>query len=370
MNDVRIYIKRKGMIYLNRMKAQVARIQFVALVMLMLVFVSCVPLKQYTEAKSNAERYRKDNQELKEQNQSLLVKSNEFEAQYDRARLKIIQLEQEIDRLKKAGHDMAYQQERLTRINQELEQQIKALKDGSSDEITKLLSELQALQISLQEREDRVRAAEVQLKAQQDKLSQAEKEVESQKTQLNDAQRALSQQQAKLMELQGALDKQKEAVESLRQKLLTALKGYSEQGLSIYEKNGKVYVSMDEKLLFQSGSYTLGANGRAALNQVGEVLAANPDINIMVEGHTDDVPLAGTGILKDNWDLSVMRATAVTKIILGNPKIDPKRITAAGRSEYIPLDALKTTDARQKNRRTEIILTPDLSQVFNILQSN
>ena len=177
---------------------------------------------------------------------------------------------------------MAYQQERLTRINQELEQQIKALKDASSDEITKLLSELQALQISLQEREDRVRAAEVQLKAQQDKLSQAEKEVESQKTQLNDAQKALSQQQAKLLELQGALDKQKEAVESLRQKLLTALKGYSEQGLSIYEKNGKVYVSMDEKLQFKTGRCDVDPKGQQALRNLSQLLAENTDVNIMV----------------------------------------------------------------------------------------
>lgn len=336
----------------------------------MLLFASCVPLKQYTEIKSNAEKYRESNQSLKEENQTLIVQNKELEAKYDQARMKIVQLDQEIERLKKEGHDMEYQKSRLTRINQELEQQIKALKDGSSDEITKLLGELQALQLSLQEREDKVRAAEIQLKAQQEKLAQAEKELESQKEQLGAAQKTLSQQQAKLIELQGALDKQKEAVESLRQKLLTALKGYSNQGLSIYEKNGKVYVSMEDKLLFQSGSYTLGANGRAALNQLGEVLAANPTITIMVEGHTDDVPLTSSTAIKDNWDLSVMRATAVTKIILGNPKIDPKRITAAGRSEYMPLETGKTPEARQKNRRTEIILTPDLSQLFSILQPN
>jgi len=345
------------------------KIHLISVLIFVGFIVSCVPVKQYTEIKANAEQYRKDNQALKEENETLVVQNKELEAKYDQARMKIIQLELEIERLNKEGHDVSNQREKLTKINQELEQQINALKEGSTGEITKLLGELQALQLSLQEREDKVREAEGKLSEQQEKLNQSGKDLEAQNTQLKEAQKAMALQQAKLIELQNALDKQKASVEALRNKLLVALKGYNDQGLSIHEKNGKVYVSMEDKLLFQSGSYSLGANGRAALNQLSNVLASNPEINIMVEGHTDDVPLTSSTAIKDNWDLSVMRATAVTKIILANPKIDPKRITAAGRSEYLPLEVGKTPEIRQKNRRTEIILTPDLSEVFNILKN-
>lgn len=348
----------------------IKKITLLAMICFTLMVVSCVPLKQYTEIKANAEKYRDNNQSLKEENEALVVQNKELEGKYDQARMKIVQLELELERLKKEGRDVKEQQGQLARINQELEQQINALKEGSTGEITRLLSELQTLQLSLQERENKVREAEQQLSGQQEKLSKAEKELEVQNNQLEQARTALAEQQARLIELQTALDQQKESVEALRQNLLSALKGYNDQGLTIHEKNGKVYVSVEDKLLFQSGSYTLGTNGRAALKQLGDVLAANPNINIMVEGHTDDVPLTSTTAVKDNWDLSVMRATAVTKIILSNPKIDPKRITAAGRSEFVPLQVGKTPEIRQKNRRTEIILTPDLSQVFNILQSN
>ena len=107
-----------------------------------------------------------------------------------------------------------------------------------------------------------------------------------------------------------------------------------------------------------------------AIRDLGKVLEKNPDINIQIEGHTDNVPMHGTGEIKDNWDLSVMRATSVAKIILINKKINPQRITAAGRSEYSPLVSSKTPEARKKNRRTEIILTPNLTEVFKIIQSN
>ncbi len=155
----------------------------------------------------------------------------------------------------------------------------------------------------------------------------------------------------------------------LRNKLTVALKGFENNGLSIIEKDGKIYVSMDETLLFASGSWTVNAKGKDALQKLSTVLANNPDIYIMVEGHTDNVPFKGNGQVKDNWDLSVMRATSVTKIILENKSIDPKRITSAGRGEYIPIDASNNSEARQKNRRTEIILTPNMDEFMRILNN-
>ena len=126
----------------------------------------------------------------------------------------------------------------------------------------------------------------------------------------------------------------------------------------------------DESLLFSSGKTAVEPKGIEALKNVAKVLEQNADINILVEGHTDDVPMAGKGEIKDNWDLSVIRATSVTKIILQNSKTDPKRITSAGRGEFFPLDPAKTPEARKKNRRTELILTPKLDELLKVLGSN
>ena len=148
------------------------------------------------------------------------------------------------------------------------------------------------------------------------------------------------------------------------------LVGFNNEGLTVHEKNGKVYVSLDEKLFFKTGKWDVDPKGQQALRQFSQVLAQNPDINIMVEGHTDNVPMHGSGEVKDNWDLSVMRATAVTKILTQNDDIDPERIIAAGRSEYVPLADEDTPQARQMNRRTEIILTPKLDELLKLIEVN
>ncbi|MPN02870.1 putative lipoprotein YiaD [bioreactor metagenome] len=158
-------------------------------------------------------------------------------------------------------------------------------------------------------------------------------------------------------------------MKELRNKLTIALKGFENNGLTIVEKDGKIYVSMDESLLFASGSWTVNAKGKDALMKLSNVLAENQDISITVEGHTDNVPYKGSGQVKDNWDLSVMRATSVTKIILDNKSVDPKRITSAGRGEYFPIDPANNSEARQKNRRTEIILTPNMDEFMKILNN-
>jgi chemotaxis protein MotB len=135
-------------------------------------------------------------------------------------------------------------------------------------------------------------------------------------------------------------------------------------------KNGKVYVSLDEKLLFKSASWDIDANGRNALKKLAGVLEKNTDIQIMIEGHTDDVPYnPGNGQLVDNWDLSLKRATTVVRVLLDGSSINPQRLTASGRSEYLPVDARKVADARQKNRRTEIILTPNLDELYRLIDA-
>ena len=146
--------------------------------------------------------------------------------------------------------------------------------------------------------------------------------------------------------------------------------GFENNGLTIEQKNGKVYVSLDESLLFASGKYDIEKKGKEALNSLGAVLEKNSDVNVLVEGHTDNVPYSGSGILKDNWDLSVKRATSVVKIILETNDINAQRLTAAGRADYIPIASNDTKEGRAANRRTEIILTPKLDELMKLLESN
>jgi chemotaxis protein MotB len=331
---------------------------------------ACVPLKQFDDLKKKSETFQESNLQLKDENRKLTVETNELDGQIINLQRRVVDFEERSKALSQRNEELEYANQRLTQSQKELERQISILKEGSSEEISKLLSELQLFQSDLQDREDRVRQAQELLKRQQDQLGQAQAELKEKEQKLQESQAIQAEQQAKLMELQDALDKQKQAVTDLRNKLNHALRGFYDQGLSVYEKNGKVYVSLEENLLFRTGSYNLDPKGQEALKSLSEVLANNAEIYIMVEGHTDDVPLSGTGAVKDNWDLSVMRATAVTKIILNNKRIDPKRITAAGRGEYFPLDPAKTPEARRKNRRTDIILTPNLSEVFQIIQAN
>jgi chemotaxis protein MotB len=195
--------------------------------------------------------------------------------------------------------------------------------------------------------------------------------LDTKKAALEELTYELERRNARLTELEKMLDAQQKAVRELKAKVSEALYGFEDNGLSVTMKNGQVYVSMDEKLLFKTGSYEIDANGRAALRKLGALLEKNPDISINIEGHTDDVPYraAAGQQLVDNWDLSVKRATTVVRVLTQDTKINPKRLVASGRSEYMPVDARKTPEARQKNRRTEIILTPDLTALYSILES-
>jgi chemotaxis protein MotB len=185
---------------------------------------------------------------------------------------------------------------------------------------------------------------------------------------LDARQRELEEKELRLAELQNILDQKDAEVKALRDKVMDALKGFQDMGLTIYEKNGKVYVSLDEKLLFASGSWNIDISGKEALTELGKVLAMDKDINVVIEGHTDNVPYNGSSNVKDNWDLSVMRATSVVKELLKNKDINPQRITASGRSEYLPIDDGDSKEARARNRRTEIILTPKLDELFKIIE--
>ena len=185
---------------------------------------------------------------------------------------------------------------------------------------------------------------------------------------LETSQMALNERSRRVNELEAMLRSREEAINAIRRKGTDALTGFDGKGLSISIKNGNVYVSMDDKLLFRSGSFEIDPNGARAVHDLATVLAQNPDINVMVEGHTDDVPYRPNGQLRDNLDLSAKRATTVVRLLLENKGIAPSRIIAAGRGESLPVASGKTSEARAKNRRTEIILTPKLDELMQLMQ--
>ena len=143
--------------------------------------------------------------------------------------------------------------------------------------------------------------------------------------------------------------------------------GFQQSGLSVDIRNGKVYVSLTDKLLFPSGSIVIDEKGKQALKQLAAVLNKEKDINISVEGHTDNKKVVNLGQIKDNWDLSVLRATSVSRYLTDVEKIDPKRLTATGKGEYQPIDASGTAEALSKNRRIEIVLSPKLDELYNLI---
>jgi chemotaxis protein MotB len=225
---------------------------------------------------------------------------------------------------------------------------------GNLTETRKLLADLQAAQDNLRQKEDIMR--------------QLEYSMDLKKVSLDELTLELDKKNARMAELEKILDTQRKIVQDLKQKVSEALLGFENNGLTVTNRDGKVYVSLDEKLLFRSASWDIDANGRNALRKLAGVLEKNPGIQVTIEGHTDNVPYnPGSGNLTDNWDLSVKRATTVVRTLLEGTKIDPARLTAAGRSEYMPVDAANTTEARQKNRRTEIVLTPDLTELYSLI---
>jgi chemotaxis protein MotB len=217
-------------------------------------------------------------------------------------------------------------------------------------------AEAGTLSKNLSERERQLLAMEQNLlanKAQVDKLSSD-----------------LSTREKRLAELEQILKEKDKAVNDLRDKVNKALLGFKDSGLTVDVRNGKVYVSLAEKLLFKSGSYSIDPKGVEALTRLAGALKDQQDINVMVEGHTDDVPVAkGNACIDDNWDLSVLRATSIINTLVSKG-VSPARLVAAGRGEFSPVEAVKTAEARQRNRRTEIILTPKLDELFQILDVN
>ena len=185
---------------------------------------------------------------------------------------------------------------------------------------------------------------------------------------LNQKKNELNERERTINELQQMINAQNEKVRKLLSSVKDALLGFSSDELTVREKDGKVYVAMSDKLLFQSGSARLDKRGEEALGKLAEVLNKQTDIDVFIEGHTDNKPI-NTVQFKDNWDLSVIRATSVVRILIKNYNVNPLQIQPSGRGEYMPVDDNETAEGRSKNRRTEIIMGPKLDKLFQMLQS-
>ncbi len=199
-------------------------------------------------------------------------------------------------------------------------------------------------------------------------LDEKEKALTAEKARLEKLEKDLAARSKRVDELEGVIAAKDAKMNALKNSLSRALTNFEGKGLTVEQRDGKVYVSMENKLLFSSGSWSVGAEGRRAVEQLASVLADNPDIAVLIEGHTDNVPYNGSGQLTDNWDLSTKRATSIVQLLRQNAEIDPQNLTAAGRGEYAPIASNETAEGKAKNRRIEVVLTPKLDEINKLLQ--
>lgn len=311
-------------------------------------FYACVPASKLSEEQNRRKACQARLDSVTAADNACETSRTELKAKADLLKNEVIALQQDTAMLGSKYRETADKYAYLNQLNTELQNSYDKLQAGNESNNKLMAQQLQHIQSALIEKEDA---------------------LNSESSSLDSLNIKLKDREARVSELEAILSRKDSALDALKKRITDALLGFADKGISVYEKNGKVYVSMEEALLFPSGSIKVQPEGIDALGKLAQALESDTDINVMVEGHTDDVPMHGNGDIKDNWDLSVMRATSIVKILLQDAKINPARLMASGVSEYDPVDPEKTKEARQKNRRTDIILTPKLSELFKILNS-
>jgi chemotaxis protein MotB len=302
---------------------------------------SCVSKKIYNDLENKFTDLKKENRKLADDNEDLLKAKTKLENDG-------VALKSEYDKLKaerdKLAADYAASQKSLKTI----QDSYNALEKDSNEALTANINKNRELLAQLE-------AKEKTLAAEQDRLNKLKKDLESSSQRLNELETMMAEKEAGMKRLKETLSK--------------ALNAFEGKGLTIEQKNGKVYVSMENKLLFQTGSWAVGVEGKKAVVELGKVLAQNPDISVLIEGHTDDDKILGNigGGIENNWDLSTKRATAIVNILSENKGIKKDNLTAAGRGEFAPLMSNDTPEGKAKNRRIEIILTPKLDEISKML---
>ena len=294
---------------------------------------SCVSKKIYTDLESKYADLKKENRSLSDENDDLLKAK--------------IQLELDRDAQNKESEKIKSEREKLQADYAALNKKMDVLQDSYT-----------ALEKNSNEA----------LKANLAKNRELLEQLEAKGKALASEQERLDASGKRLSELEALIAAKEASMRKLKETLSSALNGFEGKGLTVEQKNGKVYVSMENKLLFKSGSWAVNSEGKTAVVEVGKVLGDNPDISVLIEGHTDDDPYAGSGPISDNWDLSTKRATAIVAILSENKSINKQNLTAAGRGEFSPLGSNTTAEGKAKNRRIEIILTPRLDAIAEMLK--
>ena len=268
---------------------------------------------------------------------------------------------------------------RYAQLKDNYNRQTKSIENLNA-EIKDLTEKYVSLEISMEKSEDSLNQKQQrleQLESSLDLLKQNSEtalreritENETLMEKISERENELADRMARVDELEGLIARQQAAMKSLKEKISDALLNFEDKGLTVEARDGKVYVSMENKLLFRSGSWLVESEGQRAIDGLANILADNPDIAILIEGHTDNVPYGGKGPLKGNWDLSTKRATAIVNQLLENPDILPQNLTAAGRGEYLPIAPNSNREGRAANRRIEVVLSPQLDEITQILNT-
>ena len=305
------------------------------------ITTSCVSKKIYQDLESKYADLKKERNALADEKESLTSQKNKLELDKNNLQIELDKVKSERDKL---AADYAATKKNLDNLKASYD----ALEKNSSDALESNMKKNRELLADLE-------AKQKALNAEQDRLNKLKSDLEASST--------------RLAELEKIMVDKDAAMKKLKESLSKALNAFEGKGLTVEQRNGKVYVSMENKLLFESGSWTVGTEGKKAVKAVGEVLGQNPEISVLIEGHTDNDKITGTigGGVENNWDLSTKRATAIVNILSENKKVDKKNLTAAGRGEYAPLGTNATSEGKAKNRRIEIILTPKLDAISKML---
>tara|TARA_B100001750_G_scaffold159210_1_gene128289 strand:- start:302 stop:1291 length:990 start_codon:yes stop_codon:yes gene_type:complete len=325
------------------------------LIIVLFFLTSCVTQQAFSDLetkKSKVEDHNKNlqikikslestNQELNEELSETKTKTHQLLAQVQDEEKKMFQLNLQLSELQSAYDILA-------------EKNSKSI-ENKAKEIKKILQEINKLQNEIQKKEDKLYDLESNLNTKQKVLIEYKDKIEKREIRINELENIIKQQDSSLV--------------VLKDNLVKSLVDFTGKGLDIKLKNGRIYILLEQDLLFQSGSWSVDTSGKLILQDLINVLANHHDMNIIIEGHTDNKPYQGSGNVKDNWDLSVMRATAIVKILTSNNKIASSRLTAAGRGEFNPISDNNTDESRSKNRRIEIILYPALDKLYDFMHS-
>jgi len=308
---------------------------------LMILMTSCVSKKIYNDLENKYTDLKKENRFLADEVDELHKANAEFDSVNKSLTSELAKLKADRDKLQ-ADYTAANNNLKT------LQESYAALEKNSND----------ALEVNMKKNREllsQIEAKEKALASEQDRLNKLKNEFATNTKRLNELESMIAAKDASMKKLKETLSK--------------ALNAFEGKGLTVEQKNGKVYVSMENKLLFQTGSWAVGSEGRKAVVEVGKVLAQNPDITVLIEGHTDNDKILGNigGGIEDNWDLSTKRATSIVNILGENAGIKKQNLTAAGRGEYAPIMSNDTPEGKAKNRRIEIILTPKLDEISKML---